>query len=149
MLPVRTRCTTLEDDLPQDPLPDQIFELPDSQVGGTSYVLHVLKKGAHIGTAEQLELIPNVSGKGMLSRAWALKPWKKGDVIEVLFVRYDYKSLIFREYFGWMGHECYDQHVVEEQHRWRIISLLKVGPQQPDLHFYEKICMEKIRENTK
>lgn len=57
MLPPQSRHTMLEATLPTDPEANEVYTVPDGQVAGASYVLHIKKDGKEIGTAEQLERV--------------------------------------------------------------------------------------------
>jgi hypothetical protein len=133
----------LEATLPEDPKDKETYTVPEGQIAGASYVLHLKKDGEEIGTAEQLDRVANVSGKATLSRTSSFQELKKGDTLETVFKRYDYKSVIFVDYFGWMGYECYKKVETMECNMWKVLAVLTVGPQSQGKYFYEKLCLAR------
>jgi len=133
----------LDATLPTDPEANEVYCVPEGQVAGASYVLHIKKDGEDVGTAEQLERVVNVSGKATLSRTSSSQAIEKGTLIETAFKRYDYKSVIFVEYFGWIGYDCYEKVETMERNKWKVLAVLTVGPQSPGKYFYEKLCLTR------
>ena len=51
----------LDATLPTDPEHNEVFTVPQGQIAGASYVLHLKKDGEYVGAAEQLDRVGNVS----------------------------------------------------------------------------------------
>jgi len=145
MLPTQSRTAMMEATLPADPEPNQVYEVPAGQIAGASYVLHVYKNGVLVGGAEMLTRVQNVSGKSYLSRMWSKTKIKEGDRLEILFTRYLIKSVIFVEFFGWIGHEYYPETQIEDKFLFDVVAILSVGPSTESAYLYERVCLTKAQ----
>ena len=143
-LPTAERYTAGIGVLPNDPDPGEVYTAPEGQEVGASYVLTILLDGKHIGHTSQISRVPNVSKRSHLNRTITTSSLEKGDTIEVVFTRYAYKSVIFVEYFGWIGHEVGSTEIQMRQK----FSVVEARPLLEDAtqYIYEKVCLKALKE---
>lgn len=145
MLAPQSRYTTMDATLPSDPEPNQVYTMPEGQIAGASYILHIYKNGILIGSAEALTKVQNVSGKSYLSRMHSKTEIKEGDRLEILFVRLLIKSVKYVEYFGWIGHTFYPETQIEDKFLFDVVTTLPIQPLQEHLHVYERVCLTRVK----
>jgi hypothetical protein len=148
MFPVNTRHNIISSLVPDNPKSGQVFNMPEGQVLGASHVISLMKNGELIGDATQLAPIPNVTGKSVLSRVTTNFPLKKGIRIRVLAQQFSYKSAIFIQYFGWMGHDIIDSIGVITDKEYKVEYALRVGPTSDKFFIYEKVCLTNVEEKS-
>lgn len=146
MLPVNTRHTVIESLIPSDPKPGQVFTMPEGQVLGASHVISIMKNDNLLGDAMQLAPISNVTGKNQLSRVTTCTPLRKGMRIRVLAQQFSFKSAIFIQYFGWIGHDVIDTVTLISDKMYKIEYALRVGPPSENFFIYEKVCLTTVEE---
>jgi hypothetical protein len=120
--------------------------MPAGQVLGASHVISLLKNTDVIGDAMQLAPVVNVTGKSVMSRVTSCVPLRKGMRIRVLAQQFSFKSAIFIQYFGWMGHDVIDNIVVITDKMYKIEYALRVGPPSEKFFVYEKVCLTTVEE---
>jgi hypothetical protein len=122
--------------------------MPEGQVLGASHVISIMKVADLIGDALQFTPVPNVSGKSLLSRATTCTPLRKGMRVRILAQRFSFKSAIFIQYFGWMGHDVIDNIIVITDKMYKIEYALRVGPPSEKFFIYEKVCLTTVEEKS-
>lgn len=148
MLPINTRHSVISSLVPDNPKPGQVFTMPEGQVLGASHVISIMKANDLIGDALQFTPVPNVSGKGLLSRATTCVPLRKGMRVRILAQQFSFKSAIFIQYFGWMGHDVIDTISVLADKMYKIEYALRVGPPSEKFFIYEKVCLTTVEEKS-
>ncbi len=146
MLPMNSRHTIISSLVPDNPKPGQIITMPEGQVLGASHVISLMKETDLIGDAFQLAPVHNVSGKSILSRVTTRVPLRRGMRVRVLAQQFSFKSAIFIQYFGWMGHETIDTISVISDRMYKIDYALRVGPDSDKFFIYEKVCLTTVEE---
>jgi hypothetical protein len=146
MLPVNSRHTVINSLVPDNPKPGQVVTMPEGQVLGASHVISLLKNTDVIGDAMQIAPVVNVTGKSVMSRVTTCVPLRKGMRIRVLAQQFSFKSAIFIQYFGWMGHDVIDNVVVITDKIYKIEYALRVGPPSEKFFVYEKVCLTTVEE---
>jgi hypothetical protein len=145
MLPIGNRHGIIDSLVPNNPKPGQIYTMPDGQVLGASHVISLMKESLLIGDSLQFTPIPNVTGKNVLTRTTTCIPLKKGMRVKILVQQFSFKSAIFIQYFGWMGHETIDPTIILDK-LFRIEHVLRVGPNSDKFFIYEKVCLTTVEE---
>lgn len=146
MLPLQDRNVILSTLLPDDPKPEQIVEMPKGQTVGGSNVINLYIKNELVGSATQLMPIQNVSGKYELIRASLKKEIRKGDRLKVVGRQYIFNSVIFIEYFGWIGYGIINKPQVLLDKTFKVLAAIPIGPKSDGFILYEKICLETAME---
>jgi len=90
-------------DLPKNPKPFEIFTAPDNQYVGASTVLLLVRDSKTIGDMMSLFTQHNVANTLVGYRTRTTTPISQGDVLTIVTSMYRYRSLIYVEYFGWVG----------------------------------------------
>lgn len=132
--------------VPDNPKPGQVYTAPEGQTVGTVQVINVIRSDKILGDASQILPITNVAGKNLLSRVTTRTPLRKGMRIRVRALQYYFRSAIFVQYFGWMGHEIDDNVTVILDDTYRIDYLLQVGPRSDKFFTYERVCLTHVEE---
>jgi hypothetical protein len=148
MLPINTRHSVISSLVPDNPKPGQVFTMPEGQILGASHVISIMKVADLIGDALQFTPVPNVSGKSLLSRATTCTPLRKGMRVRILAQQFSFKSAIFIQYFGWMGHDVIDNIIVITDKMYKIEYALRVGPPSEKFFIYEKVCLTTVEEKS-
>lgn len=149
MPPLNSRHNVVSSFVPENPKPGQIFTMPEGQVLGASHVISLMKEARLIGDALQLSPVINVTGKSILTRVTTSVPLRKGTRLRALAQQYSFKSAIFVQYFGWMGHEITDAVIVISDRMYRVEHALRVGPPSDNFFIYEKVCLTALEEKEK
>lgn len=146
MFPINTRHNVVSSLVPDNPKPGQIFTMPEGQVLGISHVISILRGGELVGDANQLTAVHNVTLKSVLTKVTTCIPLKKGVRIQVLAKQFSFKSAIFIQYFGWMGHDIIDSGDVIADKTYKVEYALRVGPESDKFFIYEKVCLTNVEE---
>jgi hypothetical protein len=148
MLPLNMRHNVIGSLVPDNPKPGQVYTMPEGQVLGASHVISLMKENILIGDALQFSPIPNISGKSILSRTTTWVPLRKGMRIKILAQQFSFKSAIFVQYYGWMGHEVLDNTNILADRMYKIEYALRVGPPSDKFFIYEKVCLTTVEEQS-
>lgn len=137
--------------LPDDPEPGKIVTFPEGQTAGGSTVLSVYDhQDTLIGAASEITPVPNVSGMYMLSRLSSCRALNEKYPIRVITRQFHYNSVIFIQYFGWIGYSFNDKSLTLFDKKYKILALTKTGPEEPsDFFLYEKVCLTNMEETHK
>jgi len=146
MLPLHEKAVMLENLLPEDPEDGVIVEAPKGQTLGGSTVISVYMKNKPIGSIASLIPIVNVSRKYTANRLSSNIPIKKGDIIRITGRQYSFDTVIFVQYFGWIGYKASKEPVVASDKFYRVLAAIPVGPEEPDCLLYEKVCLEALEK---
>lgn len=141
MIPLQERNSLLNALLPAEPESGEIVTMPDGQIAGAAHALHLYKGDTLIGTASSFAVIPNVSRRSSLTRAITSVPIKKDDLIRIRYVQYNFSSVIFIEYFGWIGHEQVEYQTTHDR-VYKVLHVLPLGPRTIKSNLYERVCLE-------
>lgn len=146
MLPVNMHHNVIGSLVPDNPKPGQVVTMPEGQALGASNVISIVKENDLLGDATQLAPIPNVAGKSVLNRVTTRIPLRKGMRIRVLAQQFSFKSAIFIQYFGWLGHEIIDPPLTIHDNIYKIDHLFQVGPKSDKFFIYERVCLTHVEE---
>lgn len=148
MLPLHEKSSVVEQLLPEDPEDRQVFELPEGQLVGGATVVSVYKHGKLVGSLSSLYPIVNVSRKYSGTRLSASTSIQEKDVVRIVGRQYSYNSVIFIQYFGWLGYKATGEPVVVSDKFYKVLAITPAGPEEEpsDFHLYEKVCLEALEE---
>ena len=132
--------------LPDDPLPGQIIEIPEGVDGGAATHITVYQKDTCIGEAQQLIKIENVSRKWQLGRTHTAVPLLPETLLRVRAVTKHYASLIFVEYFGWVGHAYKKEETTLSDRTYEILHTATYMSVQDGPNVYELVCLHVTDE---
>lgn len=151
MFPLQEHNALLETLLPEDPEPGKVISFPTGHtVGGTSIISIYNHAGRLIGSASQLAPIANVSRMYELSRLSTCEAVAEKNEIRIIARQFNYNSVIFIQYFGWIGHGCEKIPIVLSDKKYRVIAAIKTGPEEPsDFYLYEKVCLTIMEEKPR
>jgi hypothetical protein len=129
--------------LPEDPLPGQLVQIPDSVDGGSAVHITILNdQGVLIGESQQLFKVENVSLKWQLGRTVTTVPLRPETCIRVHAERRKYKSLMFVEYFGWVGSQYRDDAEVLSDRTYYILHAAPYANSKNGPNIYELVCLQ-------
>lgn len=150
MFPIHERATLIQNQLPDDPEDRQIVEFPEGHPVGAATVISIYKKNKLVGTTTTLSPIPNVSKKYATSRLSAVTPIREGDVLRIVGYQYAFNSVIFIQYFGWVGHQTTGEPTILSDKFYRVLAATPVGPEDKnsDFRLYEKVCLTVLEEKN-
>jgi hypothetical protein len=148
MFPITTRNNVVASLVPDNPKPGQIFTMPEGQVLGASHIISLFRGGEIIGDAFQLAPIQNVTGKTLLTRVTTNYLLKKGIRVRVKVQQFSYKSAIFIQFFGWIGHDIIDKVDVITDKEYKVEHAMRVGPPSDKFFIYEKVCLTNVEEKS-
>ena len=149
MLPLQERTNLLESMLPDDPEDRQVVEYPEGQVVGASIVISVYKQDKRIGAASSVYPIVNVTRKHTANRLSSNVPIAEKDVIRIVAQQFTFNSVIFIQYFGWIGYKVIGEPLITSDKFYRVITAIPVGPKDnAEFHLYEKVCLESLEVNS-
>lgn len=143
MTPQQQRDAMLNALLPVEPEPDQVIEMPEGQSAGSAHAIFIYKGEDLIGSASSFAPVENVSKKGMLTRATTNTPVVKDDVLRVTYSQYEFTSVIFVDYFGWLGNDFYNAVTVYNRY-FKVVHVFPIGEKSPNCNLYERICLQTI-----
>jgi hypothetical protein len=151
MFPLQEHNALLETLLPEDPEPGKVVTFPEGHtVGGSSIISIYNKTGRLIGSASQLAPIPNVSRMYELSRLSACEAVAEKNEIRIIARQFNYNSVIFIQYFGWIGYGFEKNSIVLSDKKYKVIAAIKTGPEEPSgFYLYEKVCLTSTEETRK
>jgi len=145
MLPLQERSNILENLLPDDPKDRQIVEYPEGQIVGASTVLSVYKSNKHIGALTSLYPITNVSRKYSATRLASNTAIKEKDIIRICAQQFAFNSVIFVQFFGWMGYKVIGEPQTISDKFYKVLATIPIGPKTAANFFlYEKVCLESL-----
>lgn len=133
--------------LPEDPEPNQVVVMPEGQIAGAANVLYLYKDSALLGSASSFTPVGNVAKKGSLTRATTTTPIKRGDILRVEYVQLNFQSVMFVQYFGWMGHDIASKQTLNNK-TYRVLHVLPLGKPTANFNLYERVCLEHVEERT-
>lgn len=145
MMPVTDRTALIQPMLPDDPIPGQVYTLPEGQIVGGANVLNVYKGSKLIGATTNLVPISNVSGKYYMERLSSVIPLKEKDVVRVLAQQFNFNEITFIEFFGWVGTGALEVTNILSDKHYRILAAIPIGPSETNFQLYEKVCVEVIQ----
>jgi len=148
MIPLQDKNALLVNLLPENPKPGQVIEVPKGQISAGQMSLTFIAAIKLIGTTTQLMPIQNVSGKYEIARTTTNTKLSKNDVIRVVGRQYIFNSVIFVDYFGWLGYGHSDEPQILSDKTYKILHVMPIGPTTKDCYLYEKICLETIMEDA-
>lgn len=137
--------------LPEDPLPGQVVKVPDGVDGGHATHITLYQETEIVGESHQLIKVENVSRKWQLGRTVTSIPLKPETRIQVRAVTKYYASLMFVEYFGWIGHKYRDNETVHSDRLCEVIDTAIYFSVKDTKypHIYEVVCLSAIDEGEK
>lgn len=144
MMPLQERSAMTQHQLPDNPEDNEIFELPEGQSIGGANVIYILKSGKQVGSAQQLSAVHNVSGKHVAERVTCAEELKVGDIVRVKGLQYNYTSVRFVQFFGWIGHAHSANPITLKDENYRIVAVTLIGTTGDSHRIYEKMCLELI-----
>jgi len=145
--PLQDRNALFQHLLPADPEPDQVVNMPEGQVIGGANVINIYMDTKLIGSATQLSAVPNVSGKYDLTRVSSKRVIKLRDTLQVVGRQFVFNSVIFVEYFGWVGKDTVGEPQILSDKLYTVLAALPIGPNTEGFQLYEKVCLDAITTN--
>jgi hypothetical protein len=135
----------MDEHLPSDPLPGQVVKVPDGiEAGDAVHVLLYTSEGNVLGESQRLSNVENVSRKWQLGRTVCSSKLAPEDVIHLRAERRPFDTLIFVEYFGWVGHTYRNAEVIREGDYEVLYAAPYSLHAKADIHVYELVCLSKI-----
>jgi hypothetical protein len=145
---MQERVSLLTALLPEDPEPNQVIVMPEGQLAGASNVIYLYSGETLIGTSSSFVPISNVSRKGALSRAVTTKKIKRGNTLRVEYVQLNYRSVMFVQFFGWIGHDIESQQLLSSK-TYKVLHVLPLNDKVEGFNLYEQICLDGNEEKKK
>lgn len=145
MMPVHTKETLIQTQLPDDPEPGEVFILPEGQTIGGANVINVFQGPSLLGAAQSLAPVPNVSGVYFLERLATRNELKPRDILRVKATQYTFIELTFIEYLGWCGTKMSDTTYTAFDKHLKVRDIVPIGTVTDGFNLYERICLEKIK----
>jgi hypothetical protein len=130
--------------VPEDPTPGQVIDIPKGRYAGGTTVLLVYRKTKLIGTSPRLLPIQNVARKYILERAALSVPIGRNDIIRVQARQLSFTQITFVEYIGWVGTKTHETELTLSDKFYRVLTAVPVGPQGEHVFLYEKVCLNII-----
>ena len=147
MLPLHEKAVMINNQLPDDPTDKQVVEFPEGQVVGGATVISVYLKDKLVGSLSSLYPIVNVTRKYSADRLASNTLIKEGDVLRIVGRQYSFNTVIFVQYFGWIGCKPAGEPQVTSDKLYRVIAAIPVGPDDsPDCYLYERVCLDALEE---
>jgi len=132
--------------LPEDPLPGQVVEVPDGVDGGSATHIILYDGKTVIGESQQIIKVENVSRKWQLGRTHTAFPLLPESQVRVRAFTKHYASLIFVEYYGWIGHKYRKEETLLSDRVYEIVHTATYFSVQDGPHIYELVCLHATDE---
>jgi len=92
--------------LPKIPKPYQVVTVPEDIDAGSAVYINIYNlTGKHLGVAQTLKRMPNTCDCWQLLRVDTSALLCEGDRYCIAALEYRFTSVVFVEYFGWVGHD--------------------------------------------
>jgi hypothetical protein len=134
MTPIDEATAMLPFQVPEDPEPGQVVDLPEGHYAGGATILHLFHKTQLVGTAPRLMPVPNVARTYILERACSTAPLKRNDLLRVKAVQLSFTQVTFIEFTGWVGTKTHPQELLLSDKFYKILTVVPIGATGDHFH---------------
>lgn len=143
-LPLDDSTIMLPYQLPEDPEPGQVIDLPKGQSIGGAVVLNLYFKRELVGSASRMIPIPNVTRMYRAERVTSSVELPRNALVRVQALQFSFVQVTFFQYFGWIGTKTAKKQTVLSDKYYKVLAALPVGPASENFRLYEQLCLQVI-----